>query len=196
MDLLLASHNTHKIKEISNLFGLTNYRLRSLNDFPHIPQTIEDQPTIEGNAFKKAREGFAATGILTIADDTGLECFYLELRPGVLSARYSGERATYADNNAKLLKELRGVPPRRRNARFRTVIAVVGKGIEQCVEGIMEGYIAESQRGANGFGYDPLFVPQGYRKTYAELSLEEKNAVSHRAKALQKAKEMLIGVGN
>ena len=194
MDILLASHNTHKIKEISNLLGLTSYRLRSLNDYPHIPQTIEDQPTLEGNALKKAREGFAATGILTIADDTGLECFYLELKPGVFSARYAGEKATYADNNAKLLKELRGVPPRRRNARFRTVIAIVGKGITQCVEGIMEGYIAESPRGTNGFGYDPLFIPQRYEKTYAELSIEEKNKVSHRAKALENAKAVLTGI--
>ena len=194
MDILLASHNTHKIKEISNLLSPAAFRLRSLNDYPHIPQTIEDQPTLEGNALKKAHEGFSATGILTIADDTGLECFYLELRPGVLSARYAGEKATYADNNTKLLKELRGVPPRKRNARFRTVIAVVGKDIEQCVEGVMEGSIAEAPRGTNGFGYDPLFIPRGYRKTYAELSLEEKNNVSHRAKALDAAKTILAGI--
>jgi XTP/dITP diphosphohydrolase len=143
---------------------------------------------------KKAREAFKATGVLTLADDTGLECYYLELKPGVFSARYSGENATYADNNAKLLRALKGVPPRRRNARFRSVIAIVGSNIQKVVEGTMEGAIAEAPHGSNGFGYDPLFIPRGSKKAYAEMTLEEKNKVSHRAAALTKAVEVLRGM--
>jgi XTP/dITP diphosphohydrolase len=194
MDILFATNNTHKVEEISRLLSSTEFTVRSLGDFPGVPKTIEDQPTLEGNALKKAGECFAATHILTIADDTGLECYYLELKPGVLSARYAGENATYADNNAKLLAALKGVPPRRRNARFRTVIAVVGEGIEKVVEGRLEGHIAEAPRGTNGFGYDPLFVPDGSSKSYAEMTIEEKNKISHRALAMSRGIEMLRGM--
>jgi XTP/dITP diphosphohydrolase len=191
MEILIATNNRHKVEEISHLLSSPQISLRSLDDFPNIPKTIEDEPTLEGNALKKAREAFKAAGVLTIADDTGLECYYLELKPGVFSARYSGENATYADNNAKLLLALKGVPPRRRNARFRSVIAIVGSNIEKIVEGTMEGTIAEAPQGSNGFGYDPLFIPRGSKKTYAEMTLEEKNKVSHRAAALTKAVEVL-----
>ncbi len=191
MDILLATNNRHKIEELSSLLEPHGFRLKSLADYPGMPKTIEDQPTLEGNALKKAREAFNATGILSLADDTGLECYYLELRPGVLSARYAGEAATYAENNMKLLDALKGVPPRRRNARFRTVVAIVGKEIQKVVEGKVEGVIAESPRGAAGFGYDPLFIPAGSKKMYAEMSLDEKNALSHRSMAAAKAAEVL-----
>jgi len=191
MDILIATNNKHKVEEISSLLASPDFSVKSLQDFPSLPKTVEDESTLEGNALKKAREGFAGSGLLTLADDTGLECYYLELQPGVISARYAGETATYDDNNAKLLKALKGVPPRRRNARFRTVVAIVGKGIEQLVEGRLEGHIAESPRGTNGFGYDPLFVPLGSGKSYAELSLQEKNTISHRALAVKKAIEVL-----
>ncbi len=191
MEILIATKNRHKVEEISHLLSSPQFSLRSLDDFPNIPKTVEDEPTLEGNAMKKAREAFKATGVLTLADDTGLECYYLELKPGVFSARYSGENATYADNNAKLLQALKGVPPRRRNARFRSVIAIVGSNIEKIVEGTMEGTIAEAPHGSNGFGYDPLFIPRGSKKTYAEMTLEEKNKVSHRAAALTKAVAVL-----
>jgi XTP/dITP diphosphohydrolase len=194
MKILVASHNQHKVEEISNLISSPQFSVRSLNDFPTIPKSVEDEPTLEGNAVKKAREAFKTTGVLTLADDTGLECYYLELKPGVFSARYSGENATYADNNAKLLRALKGVPPRRRNARFRSVIAIVGNNIQKLVEGTMEGAIAETPHGSNGFGYDPLFIPRGSKKTYAEMTLEEKNKVSHRAAALAKAVEVLRGM--
>lgn len=194
MEILIATNNRHKVEEISHLLSLLQFSVRSLNDFPHIPKTVEDEPTLEGNALKKAREAFKATGVLTFADDTGLECYYLELKPGVFSARYSGENATYADNNAKLLRALKGVPPRRRNARFRSVIAIVGSNIQKLVEGTMEGAIAEAPHGSNGFGYDPLFIPRGSKKTYAEMTLEEKSKVSHRAAALTKAVEVLRGI--
>ena len=191
MDLLVATNNKHKVEEITSLIPSPEFTVKSLQDFPSLPKTVEDEPTIEGNALKKAREGFAGSGLLTLADDTGLECYYLELEPGVISARYAGENATYDDNNAKLLKALKGVPPRRRNARFRTVVALVGKGIERVVEGRLEGHIAEEPRGTNGFGYDPLFIPLGSRRTYAELSLQEKNTISHRALAVKKAIDVL-----
>lgn len=191
MDIFIATNNQCKVEEITHLLSSSSYRVRTLKDFPSIPKTTEDEPTIEGNALKKAREGFKGSGILTLADDTALECYYLELKPGVLSARYAGENASYSDNNRKLLLALKGVPPRRRNARFRTVVAIVGNNVERLVEGVMEGEIAEAPRGSNGFGYDPLFIPRGFQKTYAELSLEEKNKVSHRAVALAKAIEVL-----
>jgi XTP/dITP diphosphohydrolase len=194
MEILIATNNRHKVEEISHLLFSTQFSVRSLDDFPNIPKTVEDEPTLEGNAMKKAREAFKATGVLTLADDTGLECYYLELKPGVFSARYFGENATYADNNAKLLRALKGVPPRRRNARFRSVIAIVGSNIQKVVEGTMEGAIAEAPHGSNGFGYDPLFIPRGSKKAYAEMTLEEKNKVSHRAAALTKAVEVLRGM--
>jgi len=191
MDILIATNNRNKVEEISSLVAPQGFTVRSLIDFPDLPKTIEDQPTLEGNALKKAREAFNATGLLSLADDTGLECYYLELKPGVVSARYSGENATYAENNVKLLNTLKGVPPRRRNARFRTVVAIVGKDIEKVVEGKVEGDIAESPRGSGGFGYDPLFIPSGLKKTYAEMTMEEKNKISHRAMAVLNAIEVL-----
>ena len=194
MDILIATNNRHKVEEISHLLSSSDFNLKSRDDFPDLPKTLEDQPTLEKNALKKAEDAFAATGLLSLADDTGLECYYLELKPGVFSARYAGESATYADNNAKLLSALKGVPPRRRNARFRTVIAVVGKGIRKVAEGRLEGCIAEAPRGTNGFGYDPLFVPNGCRKTYAEMTIEEKNKISHRAMAMSRAIELLKGL--
>jgi XTP/dITP diphosphohydrolase len=189
--LLIATHNRHKMEELASLLANESYDLMDLDDVSNAPATIEDQPTLEGNALKKAREAFAATGLLTLADDSGLEVYYLDLQPGVYSARYAGDSATYADNNKKLLDALKGVPERRRNARFRTVIAIVGNRFETTVEGRVEGDILEAPRGSTGFGYDPLFVPRGHSRTYAEMTLEEKNTLSHRALAFQKAVTVL-----
>lgn len=188
--LLLATNNLHKIDEIASYLSPLGYTIRSARDTP-IPKTVEDKPTLEGNALKKARETHLATGELSLADDTGLEVFYLALKPGVLSARYAGENASYAENCQKLLRAMNGVPPRRRAARFRTVIAVVGNKTEWTVEGTVTGKILEEPRGDGGFGYDPLFVPEGFDRTYAEMGLDEKNLLSHRARALQKAVELL-----
>lgn len=189
--LLIATNNRHKVDEIKHLIATLSFDVLSLRDVHNAPVTDEDQPTLEGNALKKAREAYNATGLLTLADDTGLECYYLELAPGVISARYAGENATYDDNNRKLLWAMKGVPPRHRNARFRTVVAIVGKNIEKVFEGRVEGRILEQPRGTNGFGYDPLFVPKGFAKSYAELTIEEKNVLSHRADAIKKAAEYL-----
>jgi XTP/dITP diphosphohydrolase len=188
--ILLATNNKHKIEEMTTILAPLGFEIHSANDTP-IPKTVEDKPTLEGNALKKAREAFHATGLLSLADDTGLEVYYLGLQPGVFSARYAGEDVSYTENNKKLLRELNGVPERRRNARFRTVIGIVGKDFEQTVEGMVEGTILESFRGSQGFGYDPLFMPKGFSKTYAEMSMDEKNSLSHRGRALQKAVEVL-----
>lgn len=190
-DLLIATNNKHKVEEIKHFLSSLPFSVRSLSDIPNGPKTVEDEPTLQGNALKKAREAFQATGMLSLADDTGLEVFYLAMKPGVYSARYAGEQATYQDNCDKLRNAMLGVAPRRRKAQFRTVVAIVGKGIERTVEGKVEGTILEEPRGSQGFGYDPLFVPNGYSRSYAEMSIEEKNQLSHRARALEKAVEIL-----
>ncbi len=188
--IILATNNLHKIDEIQSFLSPLGFEIHSARD-TSIPKTVEDQPTLQGNALKKARETFQATGILSLADDTGLEVYHLDMRPGVFSARYAGEDVSYEENNKKLLTELSGVPIDQRGARFRTVIAIVGSGIEKTIEGIVEGTILEALRGEQGFGYDPLFVPNGYSKTYAEMTIEEKNQLSHRGRALQSAIEFL-----
>jgi XTP/dITP diphosphohydrolase len=188
--IILATNNLHKIEEIQSFLAPLSFEMHSARDTA-IPKTIEDEPTLQGNALKKARETFRATGMLSLADDTGLEVYALDMRPGVFSSRYAGENVSYADNNKKLLEELSGVHTDKRGARFRTVVAIVGNGIERTVEGIVEGTILEALRGVQGFGYDPLFVPNGYSKTYAEMTIEEKNQLSHRARALERAVDVL-----
>ncbi len=188
--IILATNNLHKIEEIQSFLSPLSFEIHSARD-TSIPKTIEDQPTLQGNALKKARETFQSTGILSLADDTGLEVYHLDMRPGVFSARYAGDNVSYEENNKKLLEDMIGVPADKRGARFCTVIAIVGNGFEKTVEGIVEGSILETLRGGQGFGYDPLFVPNGYIKTYAEMTIEEKNTLSHRARALEKAVEIL-----
>ena len=147
---------------------------------------MEDAETFEGNALKKARELCAASGLWTLADDSGLEVAALNNAPGVYSARYAGEPCSYPANNAKLLRELAGVTERR--ARFRCVIALCAPdGREWTVEGSCPGHIIHELRGVNGFGYDPLFVPDGYEQTFAELDGTVKNRISHRGAALKHA---------
>lgn len=186
-EVLIATRNQDKFNEIISLLPENQFKFYSLSNFPTIPKTIEDEETLEGNAIKKAKETYEKTKILTLADDTGLEVYYLNLEPGVFAARYAGEKATYNDNVQKLLKNLNGVPTRRRGARFRSVVAIVGKNILYTCDGIVEGKIIEEPRGTNGFGYDPIFLPNGSNKTYAEMDLSEKNIFSHRSIALSKA---------
>ncbi|MGD0338141.1 MAG: RdgB/HAM1 family non-canonical purine NTP pyrophosphatase [Bacteroidota bacterium] len=190
--IILATRNLHKIKELEAMLSGSGIAVKSLEDFPYLSEVEEDQPTLEGNALKKARVVFQSTGIPALADDSGLEVLYLNKQPGIYSSRFAGERCSYDDNNRKLLKVLKGVPPRRRQAQFRTVLALVGPGYERSVEGIVEGVIIEYSRGRNGFGYDPIFVPNGYTQTYAEMSTDMKNSLSHRSKALARMKEILL----
>ncbi|MBN2702856.1 MAG: XTP/dITP diphosphatase [Pontiellaceae bacterium] len=188
LKLVIATRNAHKLEEIQAIFDFANLEVLSAFDFPDIPDVIEDGETLEENATKKATEIAAATGCWTLADDSGLEVDALDGAPGVYSARYAGEHVSYADNNVKLLREL--ADKEDRSARFRTVIALSDpEGNVKLVSGECAGTIIEEGRGANGFGYDPLFVPNGYSETFAELSSEVKNRISHRANALQKAHE-------
>lgn len=191
-DLVLATANPHKREELVALLGDLGFRIRTLEEFPSAPSIVEDGETCQANAIKKA-EGIARhTGLLTLADDTGLEVEALGGRPGVYAARYAGEEATYVDNCRKLLHELKGVPASQRTARFVTVVAIVdpSAGVE-VVEGVLEGRVAEAQSGTQGFGYDPVFFVPELNQTLAELTLEQKNQMSHHARALIKAKEVL-----
>lgn len=194
--LLLGSNNPDKATEVRALLSDLQISLVLLNEFPDAPPTIEDADTLEGNAIKKAVEAYRRTGIPTIADDTGLEVHYLNGQPGVYSSRFAGPGARYADNCAKLLRVMRGVPPRRRAAQFRCVVAFVpDEHTHHCVEGICRGVIIESPRGSGGFGYDPLFLPAGYKETFGEMDLQTKNTISHRARALMAMKEYLRSIG-
>jgi XTP/dITP diphosphohydrolase len=189
--LVLATHNKQKAEELSALLGGTQIEVLTLDSFPHINAVVEDQPTLEGNALKKAREVFRQTNLPCLADDTGLEVFALDGAPGVYSARYAGAAATYDDNCQKLLVALRGI--REREARFRCVLAFVAPRFgEKIVEGTCFGSITESPRGSNGFGYDPIFLPTSYTQTLAEMSLDQKNTLSHRAKALRAMQNVLL----
>lgn len=183
--IVVASRNPHKAEEIRTLLAGLSVTVKDLRDFPDCPEVIEDGETLEENAMKKARSAFRCTGLPVIADDTGLEVYYLLGAPGIYSARYAGENATYADNNRKLLNEMTQVPARRRQGRFRCVIALVDKSGEHMFEGKVEGSILLSERGDNGFGYDPVFRPDGFAQSFAELSAEKKNAISHRGRAMQ-----------
>ena len=187
MRLLVATRNRHKLEEIRQIFALPGLELLAADDVPGLPEeVVEDAETFEGNALKKARELCAASGLWTLADDSGLEVAALGNAPGVYSARYAGEPCSYPANNAKLLRELKGVADRR--ARFRCAIALCAPdGREWTVEGRCAGHIIGEERGANGFGYDPLFVPDGYGQTFAELEGEVKNRISHRGNALAQA---------
>jgi XTP/dITP diphosphohydrolase len=191
--LLLATRNRDKIKEIANALQDLNLNIVSAFDVD-VPDVDEDQDTLEGNALKKARELARATGLPALADDTGLEVDALNGAPGVYSSRYAGPGASYEDNVNKLLNELEGVPPSRRQARFRTVMAFVYDDTEQLAEGECQGLITETKRGEQGFGYDPVFLVPEQDKTFAEMTLAEKNNISHRGRALARMVVYLRGV--
>ncbi len=190
--LVLATRNQHKVRELQNLLGGFDLKILTMEDFPSIGEVVEDQDTIEGNAWKKAQEVFRQANLPTLADDTGLEVYYLNGAPGVFSARYAGPKASYHDNCKKLLSAMRGVPARRRNAQFRCVLAFAATDVDRIVEGTVFGSIIETPRGSAGFGYDPIFLPAGHSETLAEMSFAKKNEVSHRALALQAMKPILL----
>lgn len=184
--IVLASRNQHKIEELRAVLKELGIELKSALDFPQLKEVEEDKSTLEGNALKKARYVYEETGLPALADDTGLEVDALDGRPGVYSARYAGENATYQDNVDKLLEELDDVPAKNRGARFRTVVAFVTDTGAYTFEGICPGTILTGPRGDKGFGYDPVFRPEGYDLTFAELDQEEKNRISHRGRAIAK----------
>ena len=186
MKLVIATRNKHKLEEIRTLFTVPDLEIVSAFDFPDIPDVIEDGDTFEANSLKKALILARATGCWALADDSGLEVDALDKRPGIYSARYAGEPCDHAKNNAKLLEELANKTDR--TARFRCVIALSSPtGQTQTVSGHVEGRIGHELRGTEGFGYDPLFIPDGHTTTFAELGPEIKNSISHRGRALKKA---------
>ena len=189
--LVLATHNIHKARELKTLIGGLDVDVLTLDDLSTEMVLREDGDTFEANALQKARTVHHQTKLISLADDSGLEVFYLNGRPGVFSARYAGTETTDALNNEKLLDEMRGVAPRRRRAQFRSILALVGDGMEEVTEGICPGMLGEFPRGTNGFGYDPIFIPDGFVKTYAELTAEEKNLISHRARSFAAMKDVL-----
>ena len=191
-DLVLATRNPHKGAELAAILAGLPVRIRTMDEFPDVPDVVEDGETCEANAVKKARAVSEATGLLAVADDTGLEVDALGGRPGVYAARYAGQQATYEDNCRKLLQELAGVPHDRRTARCVTVAAVAEPSEKvQVTTGRLDGLITEAQVGKQGFGYDPVFYVPDLGKTLAELSSEEKNRISHRAKAFAQVRELL-----
>lgn len=187
--LIFASNNQHKIEEVSAIlkpFGLNVIGLSQAGIHEDIPETAD---TIEGNASLKVNYIFNHYDFDCFADDTGLEVEALNNEPGVYSARYAGEQKSSEDNMNKLLAELESKA--NRNARFKTIIALMLNGKEYLFEGIINGRIATEKRGEKGFGYDPIFIPNGYEKTFAEMTAAEKNKISHRAIAVQKLAEFL-----
>jgi XTP/dITP diphosphohydrolase len=189
---IVATFNPDKAAELRVLLALPDVELVVLADWPGATAPEENGATLLENARIKALAAVALTGLPAIADDTGLEVDALGGAPGVHAARYAGPRATYADNVAKLLRELAGVPPERRTARFRTVcFAAWPDGTEMSADGTLQGTITDAPRGTNGFGYDPVFVPRGETRTYAELTDAEKNAISHRGRAVRWLRKLL-----
>ena len=190
--LVLATANPHKAEEIQAILEDAGIPILTLHAFTDFPGVVEDGVTCQENAVKKAKATAVFTGRWALADDTGLEVDALQGRPGVYAARYAGEHATYEENCQKLLQELQDVPSDQRTARFITVVALSNpEGHTEIVEGTLEGTITQAFQGSDGFGYDPVFyVPQA-GKTLAEMTFAEKNRMSHRARAVTKAKSLL-----
>ncbi|GHV63657.1 non-canonical purine NTP pyrophosphatase [Bacteroidia bacterium] len=188
MKIVFATNNAHKLEEIRNIMK-GKYEIVSLSDIGCHEEIPEEQDTLEGNALQKARFIYEKYGCDCFADDTGLEVEALGNRPGVHSARYAGEAKNPAENVAKLLKEMEHIENRK--ARFRTVIAFIQSGKEQLFEGKVEGEILRELHGGDGFGYDPIFRPTGTHESFAEMSMDEKNKISHRGRAVEKLVEKL-----
>ena len=188
MQIIFATNNDNKLKEIRHIIG-NSFDLLSLGDINFEKDIPENEPTLEGNALFKARYIYQTTGMNVFADDTGLEIEALNGQPGVWSARFAGEDK---DSNANIEKVLSLLEKsENRKARFRTVIALIFNSKEYLFEGIINGIIIREKKGIEGFGYDPVFVPEGKNLTFAEMDLDEKNTISHRAEAFKKLKEFL-----
>ena len=183
MELVFATNNKHKLKELQAILG-DKIKLLSLEDIGCNEEIPEEQPTLEGNARQKSMYIFEKYNFSCFADDTGLEIEALNGEPGVYSARYAGEEKNAEANMKKVLAKMAKI--NNRNARFRTVISLIINGEEKQFEGIVEGKILTGKRGNSGFGYDPIFQPDGYDLTFAEMKLEDKNKISHRGRAVEK----------
>ena len=202
MDIILASRNKKKIRELKKIIeeGIVSQEDRTVNiltpdDFPQCEEVVEDGDTFEANAIKKAVYISKTTGLTAIADDSGIVVDALDGAPGVYSARYAGEASDDMANNRKLLEEMKDVPDEKRTARFACCIALAIDDKVKTFMGHVEGKIGRENRGENGFGYDPLFFPEGHDRTFAEMSDDEKHSMSHRGRALAKLQEYLKGKG-
>lgn len=184
--LLIGSGNRDKAAELASLLDGLPWVVRSLRDYEPVEEPEEDGATFAENALKKARYYGQRFGVACVADDSGLAVDALDGAPGVYSARYAGEDCTYADNNAKLLRALDGLPPAKRTARFVCCAALLFEDETVRLEtGTVEGRIADACRGDSGFGYDPLFIPEGHSQTFAEMAPADKHAISHRGRAFR-----------
>jgi len=188
MELILATHNLDKRKELERAFKGTQITIYTLKDFPEIGEIIEDGDTLEENAFIKSRAVFSLTKIPTVSDDTGLEVDALNGKPGVYSARYAGEQSSYSDNVNKLLYDMKNIKQQFRTAAFKTVVTYVSHDLELVAEGSVQGTITKKPFGKQGFGYDPIFYVLSHQKTFAEMSVDEKNKCSHRGQAIANLK--------
>ena len=189
--IVLATQNRDKREELQEALSEFTVKILSLNDFPFIGEIEEVGQTLQENSMIKAKTVHNLTQLPVIADDTGLEVEALNGAPGIYSARYAGEDVTYEDNVNKLLAEMENIPLENRKAQFRTVISFVDKDRELWTEGTIKGIIGETAKGKNGFGYDPVFFVPELEKTFSELSIGEKNRISHRGLAMKKFRILL-----
>lgn len=190
--IVIATGNRNKLDEIKKLLQDLPLKIVTIADYPGLEMPEEDQPTFRGNAAKKAETVASFSGEISLADDSGLEVEALEGRPGVYSARYAGKEGDYEANNRLLLEEMQGIPVEKRGARFIAVIAIAIPGDKTYfVQGTCSGRITDNPRGKGGFGYDPLFIYEPTGQTFAEMSSAKKNTISHRARALLQARELL-----
>ncbi len=192
LTLILATGNPHKVDEIQNIIDLPGLAIQKVTDLVPSFTVIEDSGTFRGNALKKAREAYRLTGLPSLADDSGLEVDGIGGKPGVYSSRFAGPEGDARKNNEKLLALMQRVPEKERTARFRCVMALVHIKGEEVTEGIAEGRILTAPRGLAGFGYDPLFLNPETGRSFAELSQEDKNRISHRGRALRKMRPRIV----
>lgn len=192
--LILATRNPHKQRELTEMLAPLGIEVKSLLDCPDCPEVEEDGQTFTANAIKKACITAKYSGLTSLADDSGLEVKALRGQPGIYSARFAGEPGDDEANNRKLLDLMKDVPTALRQARFVCEIAICHPdGQVRTVRGVCNGMIASEPRGTEGFGYDPLFLPEGYERTFAQLSASEKNLISHRAQALKELQQLIAG---
>jgi XTP/dITP diphosphohydrolase len=190
--LVIATHNRDKFREMKKALGDLGWEIVPAFDFPGVPEVVEDGETLEENSLKKAKELSDFTGLPALSDDTGLFIDALNGQPGIFAARFAGENCTYQDNVQKVLTLMKDIEPTARRATFRTIITLYDseRNVKQ-VSGEVVGTITQTIHGVDGFGYDPIFMPEGLSKTFAEMTLDEKNQISHRGRALQKARQLL-----
>lgn len=195
MEIILATRNKNKIKEMTSLFSELPIKFLTLDQFPNVGEIIEDGETCKENAIKKATVVSRSTGKPALSDDSALEIDALYGAPGVYSARFAGEDVTYADNRRKVLTLMKEIPREKRTACFKTVLALVIPGKEPILtEGKTEGTIGMTEQGEEGFGYDPIFLLNGEKRSYSQMTSEEKNRLSHRGKAAEKMRKVLEGI--